>query len=121
MRQLVLNGIFPFKPGLVGGHCIGVDPYYLTYKALEVGHNPEMILAGLNNDNMGFFVANQVIKLMTEKDIPTKNANILIMGLAFKENCPDIRNTRVVDLVKEFRTFDCKVDSMTHGLTKMML
>lgn len=101
----------PFKPGLVGGHCIGVDPYYLTYKALEVGHNPEMILAGRKiNDNMGFFVANQVIKLMTKKDIPTKNANILIMGLAFKENCPDIRNTRVVDLVKEFRTFDCKVD-----------
>jgi UDP-N-acetyl-D-galactosamine dehydrogenase len=100
-----------FKPGLVGGHCIGVDPYYLTYKALEVGHNPEMILAGRKiNDNMGFFVANQVIKLMTKKDIPTKNANILIMGLAFKENCPDIRNTRVVDLVKEFRTFDCKVD-----------
>lgn len=100
-----------FKPGLVGGHCIGVDPYYLTYKALEVGHNPEMILAGRKiNDNMGFFVTNQVIKLMTKKDIPTKNANILIMGLAFKENCPDIRNTRVVDLVKEFRTFDCKVD-----------
>ena len=101
----------PFRPGLVGGHCIGVDPYYLTHKALEVGYNPEMILAGRRiNDNMGSVVADQVLKLMTKKDIPVENANILIMGLAFKENCPDIRNTRVVDLVEEFECFNCRID-----------
>ena len=101
----------PFKPGLVGGHCIGVDPYYLTYKALEVGYNPEMILAGRRiNDNMGCFVAEQVSKLMTKKGINVTDSNVLIMGLAFKENCPDIRNTRVVDLVEEFKSFNCNVD-----------
>jgi len=101
----------PFKPGLVGGHCIGVDPYYLTHKALEVGYNPEMILAGRRiNDNMGCFVAEQVSKLMTKKGINVIDSNILIMGLAFKENCPDIRNTRVVDLVEEFKSFNCNVD-----------
>ncbi len=101
----------PFRPGLVGGHCIGVDPYYLTHKALEVGYNPEMILAGRRiNDNMGSVVVDQVLKLMTKKDILIENANILIMGLAFKENCPDIRNTKVVDLVEEFKCSNCIID-----------
>jgi UDP-N-acetyl-D-glucosamine/UDP-N-acetyl-D-galactosamine dehydrogenase len=101
----------PFRPGLVGGHCIGVDPYYLTHKAIEVGYNPEMILAGRRlNDGMGLYVADQVLKLMTKKRIHVVGANILIMGLAFKENCPDLRNTRVVDLVEEFRGFNCNVD-----------
>jgi len=101
----------PFRPGLVGGHCIGVDPYYLTHKALEVGYNPEMILAGRRlNDSMGSYVADQVSKLMTKKRIHVVEANILIMGLTFKENCPDLRNTRVVDLVKEFEGFNCNVD-----------
>ncbi|MDC0931521.1 Vi polysaccharide biosynthesis UDP-N-acetylglucosamine C-6 dehydrogenase TviB [Methylophilaceae bacterium] len=101
----------PFRPGLVGGHCIGVDPYYLTHKALEVGYNPEIILAGRRiNDNMGVYVAEQVSRLMNKKRINVVDANILIMGLAFKENCPDIRNTRVVDLVKEFKSFNCNVD-----------
>jgi len=101
----------PFRPGLVGGHCIGVDPYYLTHKALEVGYNPEMILAGRRlNDSMGSYVADQVSKLMTKNRIHVVDANILIMGLTFKENCPDLRNTRVVDLVEEFEGFNCKVD-----------
>ena len=101
----------PFRPGLVGGHCIGVDPYYLTHKALEVGYNPEMILAGRRlNDSMGSYVADQVSKLMTKKRIHVVDANVLIMGLTFKENCPDIRNTRVVDLVEEFEGFNCNVD-----------
>ena len=101
----------PFRPGLVGGHCIGVDPYYLTHKALEVGYNPEMILAGRRlNDSMGSYVADQVSKLMTKKRIHIVDANILIMGFAFKENCPDLRNTRVVDLVEEFEGFNCNVD-----------
>jgi len=101
----------PFRPGLVGGHCIGVDPYYLTHKALEVGYNPEMILAGRRlNDSMGSYVADQVSKLMTKKRIHVVDANVLIMGLTFKENCPDIRNTRVVDLVEEFKGFNCNVD-----------
>jgi len=101
----------PFRPGLVGGHCIGVDPYYLTHKALEVGYNPEMILAGRRlNDSMGEYVADQVSKLMTKKRIHIADANILIMGLAFKENCPDLRNTRIVDLVEEFEGFNCNVD-----------
>ena len=101
----------PFRPGLVGGHCIGVDPYYLTHKAIEVGYNPEMILAGRRlNDNMSSYIADQVSKLMTKKRIHIVDANILIMGLTFKENCPDIRNTRVVDLVQEFENFNCNVD-----------
>jgi len=101
----------PFRPGLVGGHCIGVDPYYLTHKAIEVGYNPEMILAGRRlNDNMGSYVADQVSKLMTKKRIHIVDANVLIMGLTFKENCPDLRNTRVVDLVEEFESFNCNVD-----------
>ncbi len=101
----------PFKPGLVGGHCIGVDPYYLTYKAIEVGYNPEMILAGRKlNDNMGFHVVEQVTRLMTKKHINIIDSSVLIMGLAFKENCPDLRNTRVLDLVKEFEKLHCVVD-----------
>jgi len=101
----------PFRPGLVGGHCIGVDPYYLTHKALEVGYNPEMILAGRRlNDSMGSYVADQVSKLMTKKRIHVVDANVLIMGLTFKENCPDLRNTRVVDLVEEFKGFNCNID-----------
>ena len=101
----------PFRPGLVGGHCIGVDPYYLTHKSLEVGYDPKMILAGRRiNDEMGTYVANQVLKLITRKCIPVKDSNILIMGLAFKENCPDLRNTRVVDIVHEFEKLNCNVD-----------
>ena len=101
----------PFRPGLVGGHCIGVDPYYLTHKANEVGYYPEMILAGRRlNDSMGLYIVNQVSKLMTKKHIHLVDANILIMGLTFKENCPDHRNTHVVDLVKEFKSFNCNVD-----------
>jgi len=100
-----------FRPGLVGGHCIGVDPYYLTHKAIEVGYNPEMILAGRRiNDNMDSYVTDQVLKLMTKNRIHIVDANILIMGLTFKENCPDLRNTRVVDLVEGFEGFDCNVD-----------
>jgi len=106
----------PFRPGLVGGHCIGVDPYYLTHKATEVGYHPEMILAGRRiNDNMGGYVADQVAKIMTKKRIHVVDANILIMGLAFKENCPDLRNTSVVDLVAEFQGFNCNVDVLTLG------
>jgi len=101
----------PFRPGLVGGHCIGVDPYYLTHKATEVGYHPEIILAGRRlNDNMGSYVADRVAKIMTQKRIHVMDANILIMGLTFKENCPDLRNTRVVDLVAQFQGFNCNVD-----------
>lgn len=101
----------PFRPGLVGGHCIGVDPYYLTHKAEEVGFHPEIILAGRRlNDSMGSYVADQVIKLMTKKRIHVVDANILIMGLTFKENCPDLRNTRVVELFEYFHSLNCNVD-----------
>jgi len=101
----------PFRPGLVGGHCIGVDPYYLTHKAHEVGYNPEIILTGRRlNDGMGSYVADQVSKLMTKNRIHVVDSNVLIMGITFKENCPDLRNTRVVDLVEEFEGFDCNVD-----------
>ena len=101
----------PFRPGLVGGHCIGVDPYYLTHKAIEVGYRPEMILAGRRlNDNMGYYVVEKVSELMIKKGIDVVNANILVMGLTFKENCPDIRNTRVVDIIKEFKNRKCNVD-----------
>ncbi len=101
----------PFRPGLVGGHCIGVDPYYLTHKANEVGYYPEMILAGRRlNDNMGSYVVDQVSKLMTKKSILISDANVLIMGLTFKENCPDHRNSRAVDLVNQFKSFNCNVD-----------
>ncbi len=101
----------PFRPGLVGGHCIGVDPYYLTHKAQEIGYHPEIILAGRRiNDEMGLYVAAQVIKLMIKKCIPIVGANVLVMGLTFKENCPDLRNTRVVDLVREFESYSANVD-----------
>lgn len=101
----------PFRPGLVGGHCISVDPYYLTHKAQEVGHHPQVILAGRRtNDGMGPYVADQVIKLMVRKGINPVNARILILGLAFKENCPDLRNTRVVDIVQALQGYNARVD-----------
>lgn len=101
----------PFRPGLVGGHCIGVDPYYLTHKAQALGYHPEVILAGRRiNDGMGAYVAEQVIKLMTRKRIHVVDANILILGLAFKENCTDLRNTRVIDIVREFDNYHANVD-----------
>ena len=101
----------PFRPGLVGGHCIGVDPYYLTHKAREIGYHPQVILSGRRiNDEMGSFVSSQVIKLMTQKKIHVVGARILVLGLAFKENCPDIRNTRVVDIVTELSTYHANID-----------
>jgi UDP-N-acetyl-D-glucosamine/UDP-N-acetyl-D-galactosamine dehydrogenase len=101
----------PFRPGLVGGHCIGVDPYYLTHKAMEVGYHPEIILAGRRlNDSMGKYVANEITNLMTKKRIPVVDSNILIMGLTFKEDCPDLRNTRVVDVIEELSSFHCNID-----------
>jgi UDP-N-acetyl-D-galactosamine dehydrogenase len=101
----------PFRPGLVGGHCIGVDPYYLTHKATEIGYHPEMILAGRRiNDGMGEYVAQQVVKLMTERRIMVADSKILILGLAFKENCPDLRNSKVLDILNELKRFDAKVD-----------
>ena len=101
----------PFRPGLVGGHCIGVDPYYLTYKAEQLGYHPHMILAGRRiNDNMGQYVASQVIKRMITADISPKSARGLLLGLTFKENCPDLRNTRVVDIVAELESYGSTVD-----------
>ncbi|MDP3313306.1 nucleotide sugar dehydrogenase [Lutibacter sp.] len=100
----------PFKPGLVGGHCIGVDPYYLAQKAQEVGYHPEIILAGRRmNDSMGQYVASEVIKLFVKHDVKIKNANVLVMGITFKENCPDVRNTRVVDVINCLRGFETNV------------
>jgi UDP-N-acetyl-D-glucosamine/UDP-N-acetyl-D-galactosamine dehydrogenase len=100
-----------FKPGLVGGHCIGVDPYYLTHKAQEIGYNPEIILAGRRlNDNMVLYVANQVIKLMIHKGLRIGGSRVLVMGIVFKENCPDIRNSRVIDVIRELQDFGCFVD-----------
>lgn len=96
-----------FKPGLVGGHCIGVDPYYLAQKAQEVGYHPEIILAGRRlNDSMGAYVAEEVVKLMVKKEVPVKNAKCLVLGFTFKENCPDVRNTKVIDIVKELITYN---------------
>ena len=101
----------PFRPGLVGGHCIGVDPYYLTHKAQAIGYHPEVILAGRRvNDGMGQYVASQLIKAMTKKGIAIKDSKVLIMGLTFKENCPDIRNTKVVDIVSELKDYGCQVE-----------
>ena len=101
----------PFKPGLVGGHCIGVDPYYLTHKAQQIGYHPEVILSGRRiNDGMGEHVAQRVIKLMIQRRMHVADAKILVLGLAFKENCPDLRNTRVVDVVGEFRKYGASVD-----------
>ena len=100
----------PFKPGLVGGHCIGVDPYYLTHKAQQVGYNPEIILAGRRlNDNMGIYVANQVIKLMIKKGHKIEGSKVLVLGITFKENCPDIRNSRVIDVIEELQEFGCDI------------
>jgi UDP-N-acetyl-D-galactosamine dehydrogenase len=101
----------PFRPGLVGGHCIGVDPYYLTHKAQELGYHPEIILAGRRlNDSMGVYVVAQLVKAMTKRRIHVQGARVLVMGLTFKENCPDLRNTRIVDIVAELQDYNCKVD-----------
>ena len=101
----------PFRPGLVGGHCIGVDPYYLTHKAQAIGYHPEIILAGRRlNDSMGGYVAAQLVKALTKRQIGVAGARVLIMGLTFKENCPDLRNTRVVDIVAELREYGVEVD-----------
>jgi UDP-N-acetyl-D-galactosamine dehydrogenase len=101
----------PFRPGLVGGHCIGVDPYYLTHKAQAIGYHPEIILAGRRlNDSMGPYVVSQLVKAMTKRRVHVDGARILVMGLAFKENCPDLRNTRVVDIVTELKDYNCVVD-----------
>lgn len=100
----------PFKPGLVGGHCIGVDPYYLAQKAQELGYHPEIILAGRRmNDSMGQYVASEVVKLMLQNDIKVKGAKILVLGITFKENCPDVRNTKVVDVIKNLKEYGTKV------------
>lgn len=101
----------PFRPGLVGGHCIGVDPYYLTHKAEAIGYHPQIILAGRRlNDSMGGYVVAQLVKAMTKKRIHVDGAKVLVMGLAFKENCPDLRNTRVIDIVNELKEYNCEVD-----------
>jgi UDP-N-acetyl-D-glucosamine/UDP-N-acetyl-D-galactosamine dehydrogenase len=101
----------PFRPGLVGGHCIGVDPYYLTHKAEEIGYHPQIILAGRRlNDGMGSYVASQLVKKMLQNRIPVGGAKVLILGFAFKENCPDIRNTRIIDVVTELKAYNCDVD-----------
>jgi UDP-N-acetyl-D-galactosamine dehydrogenase len=101
----------PFRPGLVGGHCIGVDPYYLTHKAQEVGYHPEMILAGRRlNDDMGRYIASEIVKLMLKKRIHVADANILILGLTFKENCPDLRNTRVTDIIDELASYGANIE-----------
>ena len=101
-----------FKPGLVGGHCIGVDPYYLSYKAETLGYHPRVILSGRQvNDNMAVFVVNKAIKLLTAKNIPLKGSNALVMGITFKENCPDIRNTKVIDIINELKQFGLEVDT----------
>jgi UDP-N-acetyl-D-galactosamine dehydrogenase len=101
----------PFRPGLVGGHCIGVDPYYLTHKAQQIGYHPAMILSGRRiNDQMGAFVAESIVKLMLKRDIKLNGARVLMLGLAFKENCPDIRNTRAIDIVNELKDYSINVD-----------
>ena len=101
----------PFRPGLVGGHCIGVDPYYLTHKAKEIGYHPEVILAGRRiNDGMGQYVVTQVVKMMIKRRIHVEDSNVLIMGLTFKEDCPDLRNTRVIDMVSQFKEYGANVD-----------
>jgi UDP-N-acetyl-D-galactosamine dehydrogenase len=101
----------PFRPGLVGGHCIGVDPYYLTHKAESLGYHPEVILSGRRvNDYIGIFIANKVVKLMVEKQHIIKGSKVLVLGITFKENCPDIRNSRVIDVVEELQGFGIEVD-----------
>ena len=101
----------PFRPGLVGGHCIGVDPYYLTHKAQAIGHNPEIILAGRRlNDSMGEYVVTQLVKTMIKKRIQIEGARVLVLGLSFKENCPDVRNTKVIDIVHELQKYNVEID-----------
>jgi UDP-N-acetyl-D-galactosamine dehydrogenase len=101
----------PFRPGLVGGHCIGIDPYYLAYKAQQLGYNPEMILAGRRiNDNMSIYIASRIIKLMLTKGLQPLKSRVLVLGLTFKENCPDVRNTKVIDIVKELKSYGALVD-----------
>lgn len=101
----------PFRPGLVGGHCIGVDPYYLTHKGQAIGCYPEIILAGRRlNDGMGAYISSQLVKLMIKHGLQVRNARILLMGLSFKENCPDIRNTRIIDVIAELKDFECDID-----------
>ncbi len=101
----------PFRPGLVGGHCIGVDPYYLTHKAQEIGYHPEVILAGRRiNDSMGRYVAERVLKLMLQRRMPVCDSRVLVLGMTFKENCPDLRNTRVIDLIRELQGYSISVD-----------
>lgn len=101
----------PFRPGLVGGHCIGVDPYYLTHKAQSIGYHPEIILAGRRlNDGMGAYVASQLVKSMTKKRIQVQGSRVLVLGFSFKENCPDLRNTRIIDIVHELAEYDVHVD-----------
>ncbi len=101
----------PFRPGLVGGHCIGVDPYYLTHKAQQIGYHPDVILAGRRiNDSMGGHVAERVVKLMQQRGFQTAGAKVLVLGLAFKENCPDLRNTRVVDIIRELKSYNAEID-----------
>jgi UDP-N-acetyl-D-glucosamine/UDP-N-acetyl-D-galactosamine dehydrogenase len=100
----------PFKPGLVGGHCIGVDPYYLAQKAQEVGYHPEIILAGRRlNDSMGGYIANEVVKQLIKREMPVKDSDILVLGITFKENCPDVRNTRVIDIIAELKTYNINI------------
>ncbi|MDW7690530.1 nucleotide sugar dehydrogenase [Flammeovirgaceae bacterium SG7u.111] len=102
----------PFRPGLVGGHCIGVDPYYLTYKAESLGYNPQVILSGRRiNDNMGMYIANRIVKLMSRKGSQINGANALVLGVTFKENCPDIRNSKVIDIISELQSFGINVDT----------
>lgn len=101
----------PFRPGLVGGHCIGVDPYYLAQKAQEVGYHPEIILAGRRlNDGMGAYVASEVVKLLINRNCSVKGSRVLVLGITFKENCPDIRNSRVIDIIRELQEYGCVVD-----------
>jgi UDP-N-acetyl-D-galactosamine dehydrogenase len=101
----------PFRPGLVGGHCIGVDPYYLTHKAQAIGYHPEIILAGRRlNDSMGTYIVAQLVKTMTKKRIQVEGARVLVMGLTFKENCPDLRNTRVIDIINELKDYNCDIE-----------
>jgi UDP-N-acetyl-D-galactosamine dehydrogenase len=107
------------KPGLVGGHCIGVDPYYLTFKAEELGYKPNLILGARQiNNGMGKYIAEQTIKQMIKNDVKIKNSNVLILGLTFKENCPDLRNSRVFDIIDELNEYGCSIDAYDPWLDK---
>src|SRR5207344_2251358 len=104
-----------FRPGLVGGHCIGVDPYYLTHKADLLGYHPQVILAGRRiNDGMGKYIADETVKLLIRASVPVKGSHIIVLGLTFKENCPDLRNSRVIDVVRELESFDAIVAAVSH-------